>query len=104
MKPPEIAIPVTFDIQGVIEGVTVKPGETLVLSFKRRLNMQESEEIVSRLKAILEGVSILLVDDDVHLTVLRNNESTDNEELRDMVSEMMIDKFRQLARVNGGIS
>jgi hypothetical protein len=83
--------------RGFSHGITVKPGETLVLSFQHRLTDQQSYEITERLRVLIPGVSVVVLDDDIRLTVLAQG----TEELRDMVSEMMIDKFRQLARQNG---
>lgn len=85
-------IPVRIDIEGIGSGITVKPGETLVLSFRKQLNEQEAYEITSRLKETLPGVRVVVVDDDVRLTVIPGSD-----DLRDMVSEMMIDGFRKIA-------
>jgi uncharacterized spore protein YtfJ len=87
-----------FQDVGIREGITVRPGETLVLSCHRMLSMQELDNFTEKLKTMIPGINVVVVDDDIHLTVLSSN-TTD--ELRDMVSEMMIDKFRQLARQNG---
>ncbi len=97
MKPQELVVHTRVEIEGVIQGITVSPGETLVLSFRHQLSMQEAEEIVDRLKGLLPGVVVVLVDGDVRLTVMPHS----SDDLRDMISEMMIDKFRQLAQEHG---
>jgi hypothetical protein len=86
--------PTDLHIDGISQGITVKPGETLVLSFRRSLSEYEAHEISSRLRGLIPGVTIVVVDDDVKLTVL----SQDKEAMRDLIAEMMIDHFRKAAQ------
>ena len=97
----EVDVTIPADIlseRGFSHGITVKPGEILVLSLHRRLSMQQADDITEKLKTLIPGINVVVLDDDIQLTVLQNA-ATD--EIRDMVSEMMIDKFRQFARQNG---
>jgi hypothetical protein len=95
VNPKEVALPIRakIEIEGVVQGITVKPGETLVLSFRQRLSMQDVDGITTRLKALIPNTRIVVLDNDVKLTVLPQ----DTDDMRDMISEMIIDHFRDLA-------
>jgi hypothetical protein len=47
-------------LKEVKEGLVVKPGDTLVLTFGRKLFDQEAHEMIDRLQDVLPGVKVVL--------------------------------------------
>ena len=80
---PDIQIPVTVSVklEGIVEGLTVRPGDILVVAFERRLSMQETREMVDRIREIVPGLKVLAFDNGVHLSVLTKQDQEDEQKI-----------------------
>lgn len=63
----EIVVPVRAEFQGL----TVRPGDKLIIAFNRPLDMEEAESVASRLRDEFDGVSVTVVDNVAGMAVYR---------------------------------
>jgi hypothetical protein len=97
----EVVLPiraeVNLEIKGVIEGLVVKPGDTLLLSMQRRISDQECHEITTRIHDLIPGVFVIVMPQIDHIAII----PTDYQKIQDTVSKVMEREFRTIARKNG---
>lgn len=53
-----------------VEKMSLKAGDTLVIRFKRKLGLEERNELHSLDSKLPKGIKILVFDDDVSLSVV----------------------------------
>jgi hypothetical protein len=57
-------------LKDVKEGLVVRPGDLLVLTFGRRLHDAEAHEMIDRLQEVLTGVKIVLLPEVDKVTLI----------------------------------
>lgn len=87
-------------LDGISQGLVVSPGETLVISFIRRLNDQEADEAIERLGEILPGVKVVIVPEMDGMALFA---AMDRDTLRDTVREIMEQEWETQAREYGRV-
>lgn len=60
------------DIKARVERLTLRPGDTLVVSTERVLNSQQRTAMRHGLDKVLPGVPVLVADAGIRLSILRN--------------------------------
>lgn len=64
-------------VRAELEGVTVRPGDTLVIAFSRSLTQQEAHEIRERIAGQLPGVRAVIIAGASGLAAYRPHEDSD---------------------------
>ena len=88
------SIKIPVELEGIVNVAVIKPGESLVLSFNMRLNNMQAHDIMSRLRELLPGVNVAVVDNSAYLSVLPKADDS----LRVQINGMIDERLRFLRR------
>ena len=66
----------TIEIETQLIGTVIRPGDRIIIAFRRRLNMQEKQEVIEEIEHRLPGVGGVVLDEVAGLAVYREDKDS----------------------------